>query len=83
MSTQTDTPRIIVASFEHRDGKTFLRADTQDRVELLFEVDVMALAIMSLTMGPAMVAEKELLKKQHPEQFEKPTAPDSPEGLEG
>lgn len=83
MSTETDTPRIIVASFEHRDGKTYLRADTQDRVQLVFEVDVMALAIMSLTMGPAMVAEKAILKEKHPEQFQTPVAPDSPEGLEG
>lgn len=82
MSTQTDTPVIQVASFEHRGGKTYLRADTTERVSLLFEIHPIALAIMSLTLDPALRAERDKLRAQE-DLPGPPSAPDSPEGLEG
>ena len=82
MSTQTDTPRIVVASFEVRGDKILLRADTEEHVELKFEVDALALAIMSITMAPALQWAKAQMERENPKP-QPPAAPDSPEGLEG
>lgn len=83
MGTQTDTPKIVVASFEVRDDKVYLRADTEERVELNFQVDVLALAIMSLTMAPALQWAKSKMEERQGPSPTPPAAPDSPEGLEG
>ena len=82
MSTETTTPKIMVASFEFHDGKTTLRAETEERVQLEFVVHPMALAIMSLTLTPAMVAERDKLRAEQGDPPKPPAAPDSPEGLD-
>lgn len=83
MSTQTDIPTLAVASFERRDGETILRARTKDGVDVTFKVDVMALAIMGITIDGALQAERDLMRAQMGEAPKPPAAPDSPEGLEG
>jgi hypothetical protein len=83
MSTETDTPTIMVASLEYRDGKTYLRAETKERVTLEFVVHPMALAIMSLTMTSALTSERDKLRREQGDGPTPPAAPDSPEGLEG
>jgi hypothetical protein len=83
MSTDTTTPKIMVASFEFRDGQTFMRAETEERVQVEFVVHPMALAIMSLTMTSALTSERDKLRREQGDGPTPPAAPDSPEGLEG
>lgn len=76
-------PTLAVASFDRRDGQSYLRARTTEGVDMVFKVDTMALAIMGLTIDPVMAAERDLLRQQGHASSTPPAAPDSPEGLEG
>lgn len=76
-------PTLAVASFDRRDGQSYLRARTTEGVDMVFKVDTMALAIMGLTIDPVMAAERDLLRQQGHDAPTPPAAPDSPEALEG
>lgn len=83
MSTETDMPTLAVASFDRRDGQSYLRARTSEGVDMVFKVDTMALAIMGLTIDAVMAAERDALRERGQINETRPVAPDSPEGLEG
>lgn len=84
MSTQTDTPHLVVASFDRRNNKTYMRARTSDGIDLTFEVGSMALGLLGITIDGVLREERDYLKSQLPgEGPTPPAAPDSPEGLEG
>jgi hypothetical protein len=83
VSTETDTPRIVVGSFMVKEDGVYLRAKTADAVEIVFKVDPIALAIMSLTMDTALRYSLDKMKDEGLGSPLPPVAPDSPEGLEG
>lgn len=70
MTSNTDTVKVISAVFDMPkiNDESFtksvvpLRLLTEDRVEIVFDLDVMALALAGLTIGPAV-----RLVNQHPD----------------
>lgn len=79
--TNTETPVIKVASVTYRDGLPILRMEDESRTSVEFALDPLALALMSITMQPVLRLALEDMKRKHPEEFEGPGVPDSPEGL--
>lgn len=82
MSTQTDTPEIMVAAFEWREDGTYMTGRTKDGLEVVFKVHPMALGLLAITAQPALKEELARAEREHPAP-QPPAAPDTPEGLEG
>lgn len=81
MSTSTDIPTLLIGSFEIKEDRVRLRAQTDDGVQVEFYVDAMALAIMSLTMDGALRFSLDQAKARGYEPPVPPVAPESPEDL--
>lgn len=83
MSTQTDTPTLVVASFQQKGDDTYLMARTSEGVDLAFKVDTMAVAVMALTIDSCLLAHKARMEAEMGQAPQPPAAPDTTEGLEG
>ena len=83
MSTESQAPEIVVARAEFISGSQInLILEDRDRTLVTFSMHPMASALLSLTLQPAMKMALAELEREHGAP-KRPTAPDSPEGLEG
>lgn len=81
MSDTTTTPVIMLATTEFKDDQILLTMHDKSKTKVEFILDPMAVAVLALTIAPAMRAQLAAEKAKHPEKFPEGGFPDTPEGL--
>lgn len=79
--TQPDRPVMLAASVTWQNEQVILSMMAEDRVNIEFVLDPMALGLLALTAQPVMRLALDDLKQKHPTVFNTAEVPDSPEDI--